>query len=146
MKAPVTRSTGNFFSARRDPWFALLIWGPLVGFLPLLLLTRSWEAAAVILVIYGLVGWIWFGTGYTVGAREMLIETGPMRWRIKLSEINHVKETKSFTPSAALALDRLEIRYSKFGKVYISPKEKERFLEVIRKRCPRADIIRDGSD
>lgn len=136
---------GRYFPSAKDGRLAMVLWGPLIVLIPMLLLSdeeaSAWGVVGV-LAVYAFVAWIWFGTGYTVTRKELLVKTGPLRWRIQLKEIEHVKETRNWYSSAALTLDRLEIKYARFGTVFISPYEREAFLALIEKRCPQAEIIR----
>lgn len=147
MKTGTRRPDGEFFPSRRDPWLVAFVWGPLIGLLPLVVISiLSGEEGIYMLLLvgvtYGFVAWIWFDTGYIIGRDELYIRGGPFRWRVKLSEIERIQETRSWLASAALSSDRLEIRYRRYNTVEISPKEKELFLERIAQLCPQATIIR----
>lgn len=145
LKNDVTeRSIGVYFPSKRDTWLAIFIWAPAFGIIPLLFISTPMEAlvvSAILIPTYAFIAWIWFRTGYTLGPDELHVQSGPFRWRIKLSAITRVRASRNPLSSTALSLDRLEIRYDKFGVVLISPEEKERFLALIKERCPDAEFV-----
>lgn len=131
----------RYFPSARDRTLAALIWGPFIGLIALGWIDGGYWPVAIVAALYLLLAWIWFGTGYTITATELIIQSGPLRWRIKLDDIEHVKATRNWYSSAALSLDRLEIKYARLGAVYVSPKDREAFLALMRERCPRARFI-----
>ena len=48
--------------------------------------------------------------------------------RIDISKIKKIEKTNSILSSPALSLDRIAIKFNKFDEVYISPKEKQSFV------------------
>ncbi|MEW6662199.1 MAG: PH domain-containing protein [Bacillota bacterium] len=88
-------------------------------------------------------GWLWFRTGYTVTESELRVQCGPFLWVIPLGKIRKIRRTRNLVSSAALSLDRLEIRYGKYNNlIWISPINEDVFLDLLRKSCPQADITR----
>lgn len=87
--------------------------------------------AVVSVVAMGLPLWLAFSTTYTVDANELLIRSGPFRWRVPLAEIESVAPSRSVLSSPALSLDRLEIRYSGGRSVLVSPVEKDAFTRAV---------------
>lgn len=133
----------EYFPSKRDTWLGVIIWLPLGGVLPLMLLTTPKEMLVLLLIIvptYAFVGWIWFQTGYTIMNDMLFIRCGPFRWRIPWQDIKRIRSSRSPLSSAALSFDRLEIRYQKFNVVHISPDDQERFINIVQERAPQADI------
>lgn len=92
------------------------------------------------LMIYSLVILvIWlpvFNTYYVVENNTLIIKSLVFRWKININDITQIEPTHNPLSSPALSLDRLKISYIKNGriaKVMISPKDKEGFLNTLRK-------------
>lgn len=92
------------------------------------------------LMIYSLVILvIWlpvFNTYYVVENNTLIIKSLVFRWKINMNDITQIEPTHNPLSSPALSLDRLKISYMKNGriaKVMISPKDKEGFLNTLRK-------------
>lgn len=144
------RSEGDFFPARRDPWLALVLWGIMISTLPLILIVGITEGlfglvlALISLLIYAGTAWLWFGTNYTIGSDALIVRCGPLKMRIKFSEVTRIAETRNLWASAALSIDRVEIRYARYNTVYVSPKDQDRFIALLSARCPDAQVVRKG--
>lgn len=137
-----------FFTSRVDSW--LIAIGPLAGLAaaavvagvavpPALQSGRAVEllvpALAVVIALV-LPMWLVLDTNYTFTADELLVRSGPFRWRITLSEVREVSPSRSWISSPALSLDRLRIGYGAGRGILVSPREKRRFIECLRQRCP----------
>lgn len=91
--------------------------------------SRAWW---VVLVTGGLgVGlplWLLLGTTYVLEPAQLLVRSGPFRWRVPVAEITAITPTSNPLSSPALSLDRLRIEYGRGSAIMISPRDKERFL------------------
>ncbi|HMO81642.1 MAG TPA: PH domain-containing protein [Pyrinomonadaceae bacterium] len=87
-----------------------------------------WWVAVPVILIFGFVIWIFSSTYYVIGERDIVVRSGPFRWRIPIDEIEDIQPTRNPLSSAALSLDRLNITYSGGRWMMISPKDKEGFL------------------
>lgn len=85
----------------------------------------------VLLATAALVGSILVWTYYTVDRDYLRIISGPIRFKIRLADINSVKSTRSPLSSPALSMDRLMIGYGKNRKVMVSPADQRGFLRAI---------------
>lgn len=119
------------FESKKDWWLRLFIWIPIGGGLVLSLMSGGLIIKIVMIFSALSIAWIWFGTYYEFLDDMMVVKCGPFRERIKLSDIKSVKETRNPLSSAALSIDRLELRYGFSGMVLVSPKDKEAFIEMI---------------
>ncbi len=104
-------------------FIALAVRDPLVAGLSIVVLLAVAILTATILV----------GTRYTVDKEILKIVSGPIRFKVRLDEINSVEATRSPLSSPALSLDRLLINYGNNRKVMVSPVDKSRFLKAIGK-------------
>lgn len=78
-------------------------------------------------------------TKYTIDGDELLVRSGPMRWRIDIRSITRLERTGDPTSGPALSLDRVRIEYAKNGKpkaILVSPADKEGFIAALRERNP----------
>lgn len=126
------------YPSKKDWWIGIIIWIPMTfGLYATAYAAIAGELSFIFFVIYalliGLVAWIWFGTYYVFEEESLVIRCGPIKDFVPYKKIISVKKTRNPLSSAALSIDRIEIRYGKV--VLISPLQKEEFLAELRKRC-----------
>ena len=124
--------------SRIDGWLAGILLSSIA-----LLVAGLWEAHAqdgplpvalalpILLLGAGLPLWILAGTHYTFVGEELIVRSGPFRWRIPLREIRSVTPTRDMLASPALSLDRLRIDYGAGRAVMVSPADKDAFLREL---------------
>lgn len=98
---------------------------------------RFAQGAFVLLGVIGFLVWIFLRTNYTLDDRDLIVRSGPLTWRIPVSEITSVEKAAGFLrarSSPALSMDRLVVRYGKGRKLMISPADQEKFLADLRSR------------
>lgn len=93
-----------------------------------------WMAAAIAVIGVGLPLWILVATHYRFEARDLIVRSGPFRWRIRISEIAEVVPTSNPISSPALSLDRLKITFGAGRTLLVSPCDKEVFRREIERR------------
>lgn len=98
--------------------------------------------SAAFLFVVGVVVPLWLirATYYVLDGQRLAIRCGPFRWSIPLEKIQSVKRTRSMLSGPALSLDRVQIRYGRFGmfgSVLISPEQRDRFLADLETRRNR---------
>ena len=136
------------FPSRVDAWLAallltsvLLVLAAVVGGWP----RQAAPTEAVLLVATLAVGaglplWVLAATGYRVDAASLAIRSGPFRWRIPLRDIRRVEPSRSWLSSPALSVDRLRIRHGRSGQVLVSPKDRQAFVQALRRGNPHIQI------
>jgi len=78
---------------------------------------------------------IWLNTYYVLANTELLVKCGIWKpTRISYDSIRSVKETRNPLASCALSLDRIEITFGVGGIVFISPQNKQEFLQQLEQR------------
>ena len=133
------------FPSKRDGWLVAVIW--VAG---ALLLGTAWipvvvgpygalrvPIALVHLAAAGFAFWVLYGTGYRVGERELLVRSGPFRWRIPIDAIVSVTRSTNPISSPACSLDRLRIAYrGARGEraLLVSPADRSGFLAALAAR------------
>lgn len=106
-----------------------------------------WQSKAAMIVfplaalLLSLVLWVFLGTKYAFLEDCLLVRSGPYARRLPYANISSVKPSKDISSAPALSLDRLALTVSN-GKyvtdvILISPKDKEAFLQELKKRCPQ---------
>lgn len=104
-------------------WLAALLWGVTAG-----LVAVSWPLR------------------YVIDADALHIRMGVVRWRIPLAQIQSVAPSRALWRAPALSLRRLRIDYLAPGgvaQVYISPRDRQGFLEDLAARAP--SLTRKGA-
>lgn len=85
--------------------------------------------------------WVFLQTDYQLTDEELLVRSGPLRWRVPLRDIQTIKPSRSWLSSPALSLDRLRIDCGRGRSLLVSPQEKERFLSAIKIRQATVEIL-----
>lgn len=127
------------FKSKIDGWIRLcLIATIVVQFVAMIAVATAGEGPlATTLVILACLGAVLFiaailvGTAYTVGNGQLVIRSGPVRWKIPLDSIRTVEATRNPLSSPALSLDRLRINYGKNRRIMVSPADRSGFLKAI---------------
>lgn len=151
MEGWIVKSLGgtNVYPSKRDLLLTVLIWAVVlgVGFAASSIWSapESFSFKVVTSIMMGAVVaftlWVFYTTRYILLDRELLIRTGPFRWRVPLEAIEEIFPTHNPLSSPACSLDRLRIRYrgSGFG-VMISPEDKVAFMQDLVSRQPGLEL------
>ena len=75
--------------------------------------------------------WLLLATRYIITEDQLLVRSGPFRWRIPISEISGITSTYSPFSSPALSIRRLRIEYGDHKSVLISPRDRDNFIRQI---------------
>ena len=104
----------------------------------IMIINLVWVGLAVCGLVILLVANIYTGTYYKITAdNHLFIKCGFIEtFDIEIKDIEWIKSTKELLSSPALSIDRLEINY-KGGRVLISPKDKKKFMDDLRKVNPK---------
>lgn len=126
----------KFYSAV-DTWFYLVIGAVLLGLVITIVPQLVFGTVSIIysIVIFvltlGLPLWLLFSTYYHVAGDVLIIKSGPFSWRVKISDIQSAKFSRSILSSPALSLNRIELKYGQNKKILVSPKDQQGFLNAI---------------
>ncbi len=103
--------------------------------------SRSLLVGLVVVPGAALVVWIALNTNYTLEGRQLIVRSGPFRWRIDIDEIKSITPVRGIgmrfrrsRSSPALSIDRLEIVYGADKRLMISPDEQDAFLKDVATR------------
>ncbi|MGE7920160.1 PH domain-containing protein [Viridibacillus sp. NPDC093762] len=130
-----------YYPSKKDVWVAVINWAVILScFLPLLM-QRDYEALFVTIPLAFLLGWSWFTTGYRISNELLIIQSGPLKKRIPIKNIEKVSSTKNPLASSALSFDRIEISYgTDYGMALVSPKDKNGFVTHLKNINPQIEL------
>lgn len=94
-------------------------------------LSASAVAAFIAIIGAGLPLWLLLSTRYTLGNGQLVVQSGPFKWRIPVADITGVTPSNSPRSSPALSLDRVRIDYGRGSSLMISPCSKDEFIRDI---------------
>ncbi|WP_052444468.1 PH domain-containing protein [Flammeovirga sp. OC4] len=96
----------------------------------LFLVNEQWLGAILFAPVVAFVIHLFSNTYYIIQNEVLIIKSGFLvNIRIPISEITKIRMTNSLLSSPALSFDRLDIRYTKYSNVLISPEDKYGFIE-----------------
>ncbi len=136
------------YDSKKDFWLVLLLWICvllLVGSWVLIIRDHGWVMglfwAPFMLGLAFLCLWVLRATYYELTRESLIIHAGPFKKTVPLKFIRKVYPTRCILSSAALSVDRLHIvRYSESWEIYISPVNKEDFMQTIKKLNEEIEI------
>lgn len=137
------------FPSRVDIWLAVLVWSTMLGTIGVGIIAlfqlegQIFGAIVLLLVTVGLpcfLLWMWIKTYYVIEAPHLIIHFGPFKKKILLESITKVKKMTSPYSGPALSLRKIEIYYNRFDFIYISPKNRDEFISILKKYCPHIKI------
>jgi hypothetical protein len=140
----------KLYRARRDGVFTGLLWACVLfcawGVLDVLGGTPPGAARVALLILVAgtavLCLWTLYGTRYVLTRDRLRIRCGPFRSSIPLADIRAVVPVRNLLSGAALAVDRLHVQTRRGAGAFISPADRERFLQDLRTREPR--LVAEG--
>ncbi len=130
------------FNSRKDIFFKVFTFGFNALFIGIIFFRVYYDGAGkyeftwsdlLLLLVGGLLFWLYFGTEYELNKSELKYKSGPLRGKIKLEKINEIIKGKSLWSGIkpATARNGLIIKYGKYDEIYISPKSNDTFVDKI---------------
>lgn len=128
-----------------DRPISILIWGVVIILVSSAIFVPSNKLLYGIIsgIVIAFLIWLYFGTYYELREDYLYCKSGPINEKIPYDSIKSIKLSENMLSSMALSRKRIEIR--QHGKGYItgttliSPKNREEFLEELKKRCRDLD-------
>jgi Bacterial PH domain len=90
-----------------------------------------WLLAVTAGIGIGLPLWLLLATNYILETRQLLVRSGPFKWKVPIADITSITATSNPLSGPALSLDRLRIEYGRGSAIMISPRNKDQFLREI---------------
>jgi hypothetical protein len=129
------------FKSKIDLWFIVFLALLFGAMLVRLAYDQIWTGFAFILLTVVFIVYMFSTTFYTIENKKLVIKCGVFyNLSIEIQKIKRVSDSYNIISSPALSFDRLEILYNKFDTVLISPKDKMRFIEAMKKANPEVEI------
>ena len=101
----------------------------------------EWYGCLGLLLTILLIVFISKSTRYIISENQLIVKCMfIVNERIDISKIRKIEKTNSILSSPALSLDRIAIKFNKFDEVYISPKEKQAFVDELLNVNPDIEI------
>jgi hypothetical protein len=99
----------------------------------------------LLLLVVGLLLWLYFGTKYELTQTILKYKSGPIRGKIEIERIKEIIKGKTLWAGLkpATARNGLIIKYDKWEEIYISPKTNDTFIEKILELNPAIKITTD---
>lgn len=98
----------------------------------------SYVATGITLSIFIFIIWCALATYYTIQNGVLVAKSGPIVFRIKISSITKIENHNGILIPVmwkfGLSHNGLIITYNMFDDIYISPKNKEKFISEIQKK------------
>ena len=128
------------YKSKIDWWLGLPLLYPI--FLSVSsMIEGKWMGYIGISVIILLIFFISKTTRYIKNENQLIVKSMfIVNERIEINKIRKIEKTNSILSSPALSLDRIAVQYNKFDEVYISPKEKQLFVEELLKINPEIEV------
>ena len=133
------------YASKRDTWLVVvlllstagMVWAGVAVWISMESLVFRASYALIMLGSAALVGSLVYATNYRLTSEDLLIRSGPFRWRVPIESIEEVVPSRSVLSGPSLSLDRLQVKYRKstWG-VLISPEEKDDFLRDLASKAP----------
>jgi Bacterial PH domain len=119
------------FTSKIDWWFGLVLLYPIfrsmVG-----ILEGDWLGYLGIVLIAVIIVFFSKTTQYIVNDTQLVIQCMfIVNEKIDIRKIRKIEKTSNMLSSPALSLDRIAIKYNTFDEIYISPKEKQFFIDEL---------------
>lgn len=123
------------YKSRKDSLIGVVIWGVAlfllysiyeIGFIEVNILGAAVMTALLVLLVS-----FWFRTMYKIEGDILHIYYGPFRFQVMISEITSIRHAKNIFTGPSLSIERIEITYSNYRVIQISPKEKEAFVKAL---------------
>jgi hypothetical protein len=127
-----------------DGWMYLVIYGTIaITVFPIIVVPENerWIAYTIFIPTIIFLLSMLYNTYYVFEDEYLKCVIGGFPQKIIYDNIKSIKKTRNLLSSAALSIDRIEIKEKNKGYIrgttYISPKDKDDFFEELRQRCPR---------
>ena len=129
------------FKSKIDWWLGLPLLYPI--FLSITSITEGkWFGYLLLISIVLFVVFISKSTKYIVNENQLVVKCMfIVNAKIEISTIRKIEKSNSILSSPALSMDRIAVRYNKYDEIYLSPKEKQLFIDELVKRNSAIEVL-----
>lgn len=126
----------KIYKSKIDWWLGLVLVYPIFRSFESIL-AGEWFGYLLLGLIVMFIVFVSKTTRYIINENQLIVKCMfIVNERIEINKIRKIEKTNSILSSPALSLDRIAIKYNKFDDIYISPKEKQLFVEELLKINP----------
>ena len=128
------------FTSKIDWWFGLVLLYPIYRSVLAMISGDVFGYVVMALIIASI---LFFSktTQYIITDTQLVIKCMfIVNEKIDIEKIRKIEKTSSILSSPALSLDRIAIKYNKFDEIYISPKDKQLFIDEILLINPNIEV------
>ncbi len=130
----------KIYKSKIDWWLGLVFVYPIYRSI-VSIIDGEWIGYPVLVFFLLFIVFISKSTRYIIAENQLTVKS---MWivndKIDISTIRKIEKTKSILSSPALSLDRIAIKFNKYDEVYISPKEKQNFLNNLLQINPNIEV------
>ena len=129
------------FKSKIDWWLGLPLLYPI--FLSITsIIEGKWFGYLLLISIVLFVVFISKSTKYIVNENQLVVKCMfIVNAKIEISTIRKIEKSNSILSSPALSMDRIAVRYNKYDEIYLSPKEKQLFIDELVKRNSAIEVL-----
>lgn len=131
----------KIYKSKIDWWLGLLLIYPIYLSVASLIKGQWLYGLAGLAFVIGVVLFVSKTTRYIIKENQLIVKS---MWivnnTIDISKIRKIEKSNSILSSPALSLDRIALYYNKYDEVYISPKEKQDFLNNLLEINPNIEV------
>lgn len=129
------------FKSKIDWWLGLPLLYPI--FLSVTsIIEGKWIGYLLLISIVLFVVFISKSTKYVVNENQLVVKCMfIVNAKIEISTIRKIEKSNSILSSPALSMDRIAVRYNKYDEIYLSPKEKQLFIDELVKRNSAIEVL-----
>ena len=125
------------FASRKDMWMGIIVW-TLISLFAVFLFQSIFVHFNIIglLCTVLIISWLslcWFRTNYTIEKGILTVKNGLLIKKINIHEIETVRYITNPFVAPALSRHKLEINYGNYGFIQISPKDRNAFINELKK-------------
>ena len=129
----------KIYKSKVDWWLGLVLVYPIFRSVASII-EGEWIGYIVILLCLLFIVFISKSTRYIISENHLIVKCMfIVNDKIEISKIRKIEKTNSILSSPALSLDRIAIKFNKYDEVYISPKERQAFIDELLKINPEIE-------
>ena len=130
----------KIYKSKIDWWLGLVLVYPIFRSVASIIEGEWIGYLGIVLCLLSIV-FISKSTRYIIAENQLIVKCMfIVNDRIEISKIRKIEKTNSILSSPALSLDRIAIKFNKFDEVYISPKDRQTFIEDLLKINPEIEV------
>ncbi len=128
------------YKSKIDWWLGLVLVYPIFRSIQSII-EGEWYGYLGLLLTLLLIVFISKSTRYIITENRLIVKCMfIVNDKIEISKIRKIEKTNSILSAPALSLDRIAVFYNKYDEVYISPKDKQAFVDELLKINPEIEV------